>query len=105
MKSYVKLSKGGIPLGTIRLNTESAVPLHYANRTIVVISAILEQAVSMKAGDGVIQLVVNGKDESVAEVQVDGRRRPLAVDPDDPSLVGAIRIRGCVRDIPLQRPN
>jgi len=81
------------------------VPLHHPNGTIVVICAILEQTMSMKTGDSVIQLVVDGKDKPVAQVQVNCGRRPPAIDPDDRSLVGAIRIGGGVRDIPLQRAN
>jgi hypothetical protein len=80
-----------------------AVPLRHPNRTIEVIGAVLVKAMSMETGGNVIELIVDCEDESVAIVQVNLGRRPLAVDANDPSLLEPIGVGSCVRDIPFER--
>jgi hypothetical protein len=80
-----------------------AVPLRYPNRAVEVIGTILVKAMGMETGGNVIELIVDCEDESVAIVQINLGRRPLAVDANDPSLLEPIGVGSCVRDIPFER--
>ena len=57
----------------------------------------------MQSSDDVSELVVYCQLEAVAEFQFDCGKRPFAVDAHHSSLELAVRIGGCVSDIPFQR--
>jgi hypothetical protein len=78
------------------------VPLGHANRAIEVIGAVLVKAVSMKTSRNVFEMIVDCEDESVAIIQVNLGRWPLAVDADDPSLLETIGVGSCVCNIPFE---
>lgn len=70
-----------------------------ASRAIHVVGAVLEQAVKVQRGALVAELVVDVDDEAVAHVDLETRNGPLAVDANDGTLHGAVRVGGDPGDV------
>lgn len=66
--------------------------LNHTSRTIHVVASVHVEAVEMQRGGLVAQVVVGIDDDPVTNVDLDTRNRPLAIDSNNWTLVGTVRV-------------